>query len=685
MSGAFVMQSKERRKKFSRRHFLSAAGIGAVAYITSAKRIACLETRVKAPAPFAAFSSLPPGAVAPEGWLRVWLEKQASELAISLPAISEPFMRAYWAGEEVPYSDGWWAWEDKAYWSDGALRCAFALGDQRLIQAAQVGVNYTLDHAAANGYLGPAYLLPPRKDCYRFSHTIFFRAMAAIAEAQEPSRIVEAIRRHYLGGDPADYGAVQRNVTNIEAMLWCYERSGDSRLLAKAEQAWDEYLSTAGAKLQGDLSPDRVFANTPINAHGVTYAEVCKLPALLYMHTGRQSYLQLALAAQKRIFDHHMLVDGGPSTSEWFHGTTALDSHETCDIADHTWSWGYMLMATGDGVWGDRVERACFNAGFGAIKKDWRALQYFSSPNQVLATLDSNHTVEDRGTSQMAYQPNPGHRVSCCAGNVHRIYPNYVVRMWMKAGDGGLAATLYGPSRVKTTVGGDQQPIEIVQTTDYPFDDTIHLAFHTDKPVEFPLYLRIPQWCKDPRIAVNGELITNWENADNFAVLRRRFQSGDTIDLTLPMKTAVTRWPENGVAVEHGPLVYSLPIAAKWTSAVEEPWSTSAFPEWIATPDGAWNYGVILDPMHPDDGIKVHRGTMTSDPWTSPPLHIEVSARKIEDWQMEQNPKNPQQRFTPPLPKIESAKISESIEQLMLAPYGSTHLRLTVFPHLGPK
>ena len=35
------------------------------------------------------------------------------------------------------------------------------------------------------------------------------------------------------------------------------------------------------------------------------------------------------------------------------------------------------------------VARACFNAGPGAIKNDWKAVQYFSCPNQFLATLDS--------------------------------------------------------------------------------------------------------------------------------------------------------------------------------------------------------------------------------------------------------------------------------------------------------
>src|SRR5438046_8639109 len=64
------------------------------------------------------------------------------------------------------------------------------------------------------------------------------------------------------------------------------------------------------------------------------------------MYTGDKEHLRFALAAQQRVFDHHMLIDGIPSTIEDYRGITALDSHETCCIADHTWTWGYLLMAT---------------------------------------------------------------------------------------------------------------------------------------------------------------------------------------------------------------------------------------------------------------------------------------------------------------------------------------------------
>ena len=636
---------------------------------------------------FGPLQPLAPGAIRPEGWLRSLLERQAAQLGSKLPQVSWPFTEAYWAGEESAQS--WWPWEQKAYWLDGATRLALVLEDKDLMAKAAAALDYTLAHADADGYLGPKFFENPVGDFHRWPQNVLFRALAALSDAAtlpgdpESAGIPAALGKHFLN-DPADYGKPVRNITNVEAMLWAYARTGDKALLTLAQNAWQEFLANEDPGY-ADMSDLRVYAATPIDCHGVTYSEIMKQPAILYLYTGQVEYLRFAAAAERRIFDHHMLVDGIPSTTENYRTTTALDSHETCDISDHTWSWGYMLMATGQAVWADRVERACFNAAPGAIKKDWKAVQYFSCPNQFLATLDSDHNATDHGSRKMAYQPNPGQTTACCGGNVHRIFPNYAIRMWMKTADCGLAAVLYGPCTVSARVGQAASPVRIVQTTDYPFRERIEFRIEAGAPVAFPLFLRVPGWCAAPHLEVNGVRITAAPGHNGFLVLRRTFKPGDRITLTLPMKLALTRWPQNGVAIERGPLVYSFPIQANWTPRVEPRFTTEEFPSWEARPAVAWNYGLAVDPDTLDSEVRVktlfaHAAEPLLDPWANPPTTLTVPVRKIEGWELQADPDNPAQKFTPPLPDLSLNRPAGEVERVTLVPLGATELRLTVFP-----
>ena len=247
---------------------------------------------------FGAMQELAAGAVQPEGWLREYMSKQRDELGSKLPEISWPFTEAYWSGLET--GESWWPWEQKAYWIDGATRLALVMQDEVLFHRTQAILGYTSQHADADGYLGPQFFKDPKGDEHRWPQNIFFRALMASAEAGVgPPDIAEAMRRHYLG-DKASYGLPERNIANVEPMLWSYAQTRDARLLALAESSWAEYLhqETTAKPRYGDLSELRVYAATPIDAHGVTYAEISKIPALLYLHTGKPEYLRFAQAAQ---------------------------------------------------------------------------------------------------------------------------------------------------------------------------------------------------------------------------------------------------------------------------------------------------------------------------------------------------------------------------------------------------
>ena len=208
-----------------RREFLELAALGSAALVAPQASVGGANAARTAFPKHARLHSLAPGAVKPEGWLRLYLQKQAQQLASHLPAVSSPFTESYWAGEEATSANGWWPWEQRAYWVDGALRCALVLKDEGLLRQALGPVDYTLTHVMPDGYLGPAYLRDPKarkqpSGDFRWPHNVFFRALAAQGEATHDPGIAAAMRRHYLADrNHSFYQGPSLNITNIEGML----------------------------------------------------------------------------------------------------------------------------------------------------------------------------------------------------------------------------------------------------------------------------------------------------------------------------------------------------------------------------------------------------------------------------------------------------------------------------------
>lgn len=199
--------------------------------------------------------------------------------------------------------------------------------------------------------------------------------------------------------------------------------------------------------------------------------------------------------------------------------------------------------------------------------------------------------------------------------------------------------------------------------------------------------LRIPSWCDAPHVKVNGASIGAIRAQNGFLVLSRKFNPGDVVTLNLPMKVAVTEWPDNGVGVERGPLVYALPVDAKWSSFAEAGYSSEEFPTWEARPTGKWNYGVALEPgkaSHVEVRKKKSAAGLENSPWpwSDAPVSLVVPAREVEGWELRSNPQNPKQKFTSPLPKSGTYKTSNKLERIALVPYGATQLRVSIFPKL---
>jgi len=667
--------------------------------------------------PFAQFSELPIRSIKPQGWLKAYLEKQRDGITGNLDKTGGfPFDTDGWAAPEIsdarhnPYT-----YEQTGYWIDGMLRCGYLVEDDKLVARATRHTNYVLDHPDRDGYLGPLIL----KKKSRWPHVVFFRALFAHWSATGDRRIPSAIKRHLLSS-PYPY-TNGREACGIEAILWTYERERDPALLNLAH---DVYRKFEGSQKINGVSPAMYCDGQPSDAHGVSYNEMAKLGAMLYMQTGKEDLLNVSVQAYRKLDAFHMLVDGVNSSSEETRAITPLESHETCDIADYTWTVGYLLMATGKADYADKIERACFNAAPGAVTEDFTALQYFSCPNQVIAAHNSNHNVYFRGDRTMAYAT--AHIAACCSGNVNRIMPNFASRLWMKDKDNGLVAALYAPSQVRYRVGRQQQEVTITETTRYPFSDRIVFTMNMREACEFAFTARIPGWCSNASVFLNKQPLDQELLAGSFVRINRKFHDGDEIVVILPQEIKTTDWPFDGIAIERGPLVYSLKIDEDWQSPVELSesavkllgvynlnWRYPGLLGHDVHPKSPWNYALDIDAKNTSGAIRVIQNEWPErSPWSASaaPIQLQVPARRVIGWDLDrpseiileggiddpglvQKPYDTKYddpswsrkgdfAFTPQLPTTanSSIRLREESETVTLVPYGCAKLRLTIFP-----
>jgi hypothetical protein len=289
------------------------------------------------------------------------------------------------------------------------------------------------------------------------------------------------------------------------------------------------------------------------------------------------------------------------------------------------------------------------------------------------------------------------HETECCSGNVNRAMPNYVTRMWMRM-EGGLAATLFGPSEVSTNING--QPVTITEETDYPFRETISFKIKITKPATFALGLRIPEWCDAATVTVNGKSSSIESKPGTFAIFKREFHDGDVVALRLPMSVQLKDWFAGGaVSVQRGPVVYSLKIDEK---RVESQSDTDAirhvlkgnniqgFPAVEFFPASEWRYGMEAAQKSAPDKFKVIESPMPENPFLADnvPVRIELPLRVLPQWEaawkpvlepppadLKMAPKNPAS-----LPGEAEAQPAGESKTVTLVLYGSTHLRLTTLP-----
>jgi hypothetical protein len=338
-------------------------------------------------------------------------------------------------------------------------------------------------------------------------------------------------------------------------------------------------------------------------------------------------------------------------------------------------SFEMLVKISGNPLWADRCEDLAFNSLPAALTPDLKGLHYLTCANQVQLDKNNKSPGIQNGGTMFSYSPYEVYR--CCQHNVSHGWPYYAEELWLATPDRGLCASLYSACQVTAKVG-DALRVTISEDTDYPFGQSVEFKLTAPQPATFPLYLRIPRWCANPSVAVNGETAPLDSRPLAYAVLDRTWKDGDRLSLRLPMKVSVRKWAKNNnsVSVDYGPLSFSLKIGERYSRYG----GTPAWPETEVFPTTPWNYGLVLDDQDPAKSFEVvaKPGPVPLNPFTteSAPMELRVRAKKIAAWKQDSLGLVGKLQPSP-------VKSDEPIETVTLIPMGAARLRISAFPVIG--
>ena len=623
------------------------------------------------------YIELPLGAIRPEGWLREMLVRQKNGATGHLDQLYPLVMneRNGWLGGDGDQ------WERGPYWIDGLVPLAYILHDSALIAKAKPWIEWALNSQQADGYFGPSKDYGPEAGLQRdnshdwWPKIVMLKVLQQYYQATGDRRVIRLLTNYFryqlkeLPSKPLDhwsFWARYRAGDNLLVVYWLYNITGDAFLLQLGELLHKQTFDYTDAFLKGKM------LTTMGSIHGVNLAQGMKEPVIYYQQHPEKKYLDATIKGFDDLRRFNGFANGMFGGDESLHGNNPTQGAELCTAVEEMYTLEEILGITGDPRYADQLEKIAFNALPAQVSDDFTQRQYFQQANQVMLTrhtrnFDVNHEGTDLCFGLLTGYP-------CCTSNMHQGWPKFTQHLWFATPDKGLAALVYSPSTVTAWVAGGRE-VTLKEETNYPFSETIKFTITTGAAVPFPLRLRVPSWCDNPLVKINGA-----ERAiakgDSIIRLAQTWKNGDVVELTLPMKVMTNTWYENSVSVERGPMTYALAVGQQTKVIRNEKEATAygvSYEE--MRPTTPWNYGLVRMDKNSDAYIVEQKGEISSYPWgDAPTIIIKAKARRIPSWQL-------YNEMAGPIPYSMTYQLPlEGVEEISMVPYGCTRLRITQFP-----
>jgi hypothetical protein len=329
--------------------------------------------------------------------------------------------------------------------------------------------------------------------------------------------------------------------TLAENLYRAYQLTGGQKFKEFAE-VW--LYSAYWSKFEDTASPTDAWG-----VHAYSHVNSFSSAAMAYAVSGDERYLRIIRNAYDFLKNTQWFATGGFGPAERIMPTNgnlgkSLEYHQnTCETPCCSWAAfklaRYLMQFTGEARYGDWIERLLYNGIGGILPIKDNGRHFYYADYRVAGGV--------KVYARDVY--------TCCSGTYCQAVAEYPNLIYFKDGS-GLCVNLYLPSEV--TWNGPDGEVKLTQDTGFPEAETSRFTLDLNQSSRFALKFRVPGWSNDMSVKVNGEAAAIECNPGTWAVIQRTWNSGDTVEVTLPLRlrfSAVDKWHPQRLAVVRGPVV----------------------------------------------------------------------------------------------------------------------------------
>jgi DUF1680 family protein len=284
------------------------------------------------------------------------------------------------------------------------------------------------------------------------------------------------------------------------------------------------------------------------------------------MESGEQALLETSHRLWNDMTTAKMYITGGIGSR--YDGESFGESYElppdqcyceTCAaIGSFFWNWR-MLLISGESRYADLMERLLYNGILSSPGLDGASFFYVNPlmlRNGQYVRLSANPPEEHKTSGRPEW-----HYVACCPSNTMRLRAS-LSNYFATSNNAGVQIHQYSNMTLSHLLG-IHNSVALNIETKYPWDGRIKVTIIESGDQPWQLALRVPGWCQNFLLRVNGQ--DGYDGLQKgYVIVERVWKTGDAVELEFTMPPFLVEADprvdsvRGCVAIQRGPIVYCL-------------------------------------------------------------------------------------------------------------------------------